>query len=83
MIKYKKVGVGSYCLWLHLNFASVNFYQYKNFILPRGQRDMILLCLADDIEVIFYETEMETGKKTWEDRGVFSPTDVHRQVILK
>lgn len=44
---------------------------------------MILLCLADDIEVIFYETEMETGKKTWEDRGVFSPTDVHRQVILK
>lgn len=44
---------------------------------------MILLCLADDIEVIFYETEMDTGKKTWEDRGVFSPTDVHRQVILK
>lgn len=51
----------------------------------KGGDEVYLLCdkvQKDDIEVIFYETEMETGKKTWEDRGVFSPTDVHRQVAI-
>ena len=38
------------------------------------------LCIADDIEVVFYETDMDTGKRPWEGQGVFSPTDVHRQV---
>lgn len=40
------------------------------------------MCLVDDIEVIFYETDVETGKKTWEAGGVFAPTDVHRQVLF-
>lgn len=51
----------------------------------KGGDEVYLLCdkvQKDDIEVIFYETEMETGKKTWDDRGVFSPTDVHRQVAI-
>ena len=33
--------------------------------------------------MIFYETEVDTGKKSWEAVGVFAPTDVHRQVIVK
>ena len=41
-----------------------------------------LLCLVDDIEVIFYETDVESGKKTWEAGAVFAPTDVHRQVLF-
>ena len=40
------------------------------------------LLVVDDIEVMFYETEVETGKKTWEAGGVFAPTDVHRQVLF-
>lgn len=39
---------------------------------------MILFCFVDDIEVIFYEIEMEIGKKIWEDRGVFFFIDVYR-----
>lgn len=35
-------------------------------------------CLADDIQVRFYE-EDDSGL-TWEALGDFSPTDVHRQV---
>ena len=31
---------------------------------------------------MFYEIEMESGKKTWEAGGVFAPTDVHRQVLF-
>ena len=31
---------------------------------------------------MFYEIEVETGKKTWEAGGVFAPTDVHRQVLF-
>ena len=41
-----------------------------------------LLCLVDDIEVIFYETDVDSGKKTWEAGAVFAPTDVHRQVLF-
>ena len=37
-------------------------------------------CVVDDIEVVFYETEPYTGKRSWEAQGIFSPTDVHRQV---
>ena len=29
---------------------------------------------------MFYETDPNTGKRSWEAQGVFSPTDVHRQV---
>ena len=29
---------------------------------------------------MFYETDPNTGKRSWEAHGVFSPTDVHRQV---
>lgn len=50
---------------------SVSFFCNKN---------ILFLCLVDDIEVMFYETDVETGKKTWEAGGVFAPTDVHRQV---
>lgn len=39
-----------------------------------------LWCVADDIEVVFYETDPNTGKRSWEAQGIFSPTDVHRQV---
>ena len=37
-------------------------------------------CVADDIEVVFYETDSDTGKTAWEATGLFAPTDVHRQV---
>jgi len=36
----------------------------------------------EDIDVMFYEIDVETGKKTWEAGGVFAPTDVHRQVLF-
>ena len=29
---------------------------------------------------MFYETDPNTGKRSWEAQGIFSPTDVHRQV---
>ena len=38
------------------------------------------MLIADDIEVVFYETDADTGKKSWEALGLFAPTDVHRQV---
>jgi len=50
-----------------------------------GNDEVYLLCdkvQKDDIEVVFYETELETGKKSWEGQGIFSPTDVHRQVLF-
>ncbi|XP_078366707.1 nuclear factor NF-kappa-B p105 subunit-like [Oculina patagonica] len=50
-----------------------------------GGDEVYLLCdkvQKDDIEVVFYETNVETAKKTWEGQGVFAPTDVHRQVAI-
>ena len=29
---------------------------------------------------MFYETDPTNGKRSWEAQGIFSPTDVHRQV---
>ena len=29
---------------------------------------------------MFYETDPSTGKRSWEAQGIFSATDVHRQV---
>ena len=37
-------------------------------------------CVVDDIEVVFYETDPYTGRKSWEAEGIFAPTDVHKQV---
>ncbi|XP_073234456.1 nuclear factor NF-kappa-B p105 subunit-like [Porites lutea] len=50
-----------------------------------GNDEVYLLCdkvQKDDIEVVFYETDPSTGKRSWEAQGVFSPTDVHRQVAI-
>lgn len=50
-----------------------------------GNDEVYLLCdkvQKDDIEVVFYETDPNTGKRSWEAQGVFSPTDVHRQVAI-
>lgn len=41
-----------------------------------------MLSLTDDIEVVFYEIDSNTGKKSWEAQGLFAPTDVHRQVVF-
>ena len=37
-------------------------------------------CVVDDIEVVFYKIDPYTGRKSWEAKGIFAPTDVHRQV---
>ena len=37
-------------------------------------------CVVDDIEVVFYEIDPFTGRTSWEAKGIFAPTDVHRQV---
>lgn len=50
-----------------------------------GNDEVYLLCdkvQKDDIEVVFYETDSNTGKKSWEAQGLFAPTDVHRQVAI-
>lgn len=50
-----------------------------------GGDEVYLLCdkvQKEDIDVMFYEIDVETGKKTWEAGGVFAPTDVHRQVAI-
>ena len=36
--------------------------------------------VVDDIEVVFYKIDPYTGWKLWEAKGIFAPTDVHRQV---
>lgn len=50
-----------------------------------GSDEVYLLCdkvQKDDIEVVFYELDLDNGKRTWENRGLFAPTDVHRQVAI-
>ncbi|KAM7449939.1 Nuclear factorNF-kappa-B p105 subunit [Porites harrisoni] len=50
-----------------------------------GNDEVYLLCdkvQKDDIEVVFYETDPTNGKRSWEAQGIFSPTDVHRQVAI-
>jgi len=36
------------------------------------------LMFSEDIEIRFFEEDI-TGKETWEGRGIFSSTDVHKQ----
>ena len=59
--------------------VAYNYTKYKCLVFLKN---FLFLCLVDDIEVMFYEIEVETGKKTWEAGGVFAPTDVHRQVLF-
>ncbi|ESO05712.1 hypothetical protein HELRODRAFT_77620, partial [Helobdella robusta] len=49
-----------------------------------GNDEVFLLCdkvQKDDISVRFFEQD-EEGNVTWEDYGVFSPQDVHRQYAI-
>ncbi|CAH3146981.1 unnamed protein product, partial [Porites evermanni] len=50
-----------------------------------GNDEVYLLCdkvEKDDIEVVFYETEPHTGRKSWEAQGIFAPSDVHGQIAI-
>ena len=73
--KYRKVNIGCdncFQCYIYTKYQCLVFLN-KNFL---------FLCLIEDIDVMFYEIDVETGKKTWEAGGVFAPTDVHRQVLF-
>lgn len=70
VIKCRKVNISFInCFSCCKLLISVLFFCNKN---------IFFLCLVDDIEVMFYEIDVEIGKKIWEVGGVFVFIDVYR-----